>query len=79
MTLPRGTLPPDTVLQNRYRVLSQIGEGGMGAVYVATDERFGSTVALKETFFSEASLRRAFEPDARRAASSCHPASTGRS
>ena len=35
-----------TLLQNRYRVTRQIGRGGMGAVYVATDERFNSTVAV---------------------------------
>ena len=58
-------LAPGTVLQNRYRVERQIGEGGMGAVYVATDERFGSTVALKETFFSDPGLRKAFEREAR--------------
>jgi len=58
-------IAPGTVLQNRYRVERQIGEGGMGAVYVATDERFGSTVALKETFFDDPSLRKAFEREAR--------------
>ena len=37
------------ILQQRYRIEKQIGQGGMGAVYVATDERFGSIVAIKET------------------------------
>jgi hypothetical protein len=54
-----------TVLQNRYVVERPVGEGGMGAVYVATDRRFGSTVALKETFFDDPALRRAFEREAR--------------
>src|ERR1043166_10053493 len=67
-------LAPGTVLQNRYRVERQIGEGGMGAVYVATDERFGSTVALKETFFTDPSLRKAFEREARLLNHLRHPA-----
>src|ERR1044071_7951421 len=58
-------IEPGTVLQNRYAVERQIGEGGMGAVYVATDRRFGSTVALKEAFFQDAALRKAFEREAR--------------
>jgi serine/threonine protein kinase len=53
-----------TLLQNRYRVLRQIGQGGMGAVYVATDERFRSTVALKQTLFDDPTLRKAFEREA---------------
>src|SRR5215211_1856034 len=53
------------VLQQRYRIQKQIGQGGMGAVYVATDERFGSTVAIKETFFSDANYGKAFEREAR--------------
>jgi serine/threonine protein kinase len=36
----------------------------MGAVYVATDERFGSTVAVKQTFFDDPALRKAFEREA---------------
>ena len=52
-------------MQNRYAVERQIGQGGMGAVYVATDRRFGSTVALKETFFDDPNLRKAFEREAR--------------
>ncbi|HVF55528.1 MAG TPA: protein kinase [Pyrinomonadaceae bacterium] len=57
-------IEPGTLLQNRYRVTKQIGQGGMGAVYVATDERFGSTVAVKQTFFDDPALRKAFEREA---------------
>ena len=57
-------IAPNTLLQNRYLVLEQIGHGGMGAVYKATDQRFGSTVALKETFFDDPALRKAFEREA---------------
>lgn len=54
-----------TILQERYRVEKQIGQGGMGAVFIATDERFGSTVAIKETFFTDEKFRKAFEREAR--------------
>jgi serine/threonine protein kinase len=67
-------IAPNTLLQNRYLVLNQIGQGGMGAVYVATDQRFGSTVALKETFFTDAGLRKAFEREARLLNHLRHPA-----
>jgi serine/threonine protein kinase len=53
------------VLQNRYRIEKQIGQGGMGAVYVATDERFGSIVAIKETLFMDNNYRKAIEREAR--------------
>ena len=67
-------IAPGTVLQNRYAVERQIGAGGMGAVYVATDRRFGSTVALKETFFDDPNLRKAFEREARLLNRLRHPA-----
>jgi serine/threonine protein kinase len=54
-----------TILQNRYRIEKHIGQGGMGKVYVATDERFNSTVAIKETVFEDKNLRKAFEREAR--------------
>lgn len=54
-----------TLLQKRYRLQKQIGQGGMGAVYIGTDERFGSTVAIKETFFADANFSKAFEREAR--------------
>lgn len=53
------------ILQQRYRIDKQIGQGGMGAVYVATDERFGSTVAIKETLFMDDNYRKAIEREAR--------------
>ncbi|MGB8509534.1 MAG: serine/threonine-protein kinase, partial [Pyrinomonadaceae bacterium] len=67
-------IAPDTLLQNRYLVIEQIGQGGMGAVYRATDQRFGSTVALKETFFTDPNLRRAFEREAQLLNRLRHPA-----
>ena len=57
-------LAPDTLLQNRYLVVRPIGKGGMGAVYLAKDQRLRSTVALKETFFEDEHLRKAFEREA---------------
>lgn len=53
------------LLQQRYRIDKQIGQGGMGAVYIATDERFGSTVAIKETLFMDDNYRKAIEREAR--------------
>ena len=53
------------LLQDRYRIDRQIGQGGMGAVYIATDERFNSTVAIKETLCMDNNYRRAIEREAR--------------
>src|SRR5256885_15995156 len=67
-------LTPDTLLQNRYLIVRSIGQGGMGAVYLAVDQRLGNTVALKETFFSDDVMCKAFEREARLLASLRHPA-----
>jgi serine/threonine protein kinase len=37
----------------------------MGAVYQATDRKFGNAVALKETFYNDLQLRKAFSHEAR--------------
>lgn len=67
-------LIPETVLQGRYRIIRQLGQGGMGAVYEAVDQRLDSTVALKETLFADERLRKQFEREARLLARMHHPA-----
>ena len=59
------------ILQNRYRIIRQLGEGGMGAIYEAEDnQRFGKSVALKEILLNLTNknsehFRRAFEREAK--------------
>lgn len=65
---------PNTILQERYLIIRQIGQGGMGAVYMARDQRLRSVVALKESFFSDERLRRAFVREAELLANLHHPA-----
>ena len=67
-------LAPDTILQGRYRIVRQLGQGGMGAVYEAIDQRLDTTVALKETLFADERLRKQFEREARLLARLHHPA-----
>jgi serine/threonine protein kinase len=62
------------MIQNRYLVVQMIGKGGMGEVYLAVDQRLGSAVALKRTFFSDNNaLGSAFEREARILARLRHP------
>jgi len=62
-----------TLLQNRFLIEECIGKGGMGAVYIATDQKFGSRVAIKETFYEDSELAEAFAREARILNSLHHP------
>jgi serine/threonine protein kinase len=63
----------ETVLQDRYLIKKQIGEGGMGAVYLAIDQRFDNYVAIKETFYKDDEFGEAFEREAKILNGLIHP------
>ena len=67
-------------LQNRYRVVSLLGQGGMGAVYRAWDTRLNIPMALKEMIaqpgldqYALAQLRQQFQQEATVLARLDHP------
>ena len=66
-------LAHDTILQSRYRIVRQLGKGGMGVVYEAIDLRLGHTVALKQTLTEDEALWKQFEHEARLLAQLNHP------
>ena len=67
-------LAPDTLVQDRYRIVRQLGKGGMGTVYQAVDLRLGTTVALKQVVSTNKQLRKQFEREAHLLAGLNHPA-----
>jgi predicted Ser/Thr protein kinase len=70
------TLLPGTVIGS-YKVLDEIGRGGMGVVYRAEDTRLGRLVALKAlpaALAMQPELRQRLRREARAAATISHPA-----
>ena len=70
------TLVPGTVIGS-YKVLDEIGRGGMGVVYLAEDTRLGRRVALKSlpsTLAMHPDMRQRLRREARAAATISHPA-----
>lgn len=58
-------LAANSILQSRYRVIRELGHGGMGTVYEALDQRVNCIVALKETKpGNNDEARRAFQREA---------------
>ena len=67
-------LAQNTLIQNRYLIVHLIGKGGMGEVYLSVDQRLGSAVALKRTYFKgDEMLGGAFEREAKILARLRHP------
>jgi len=68
MVLERGTL-----LNNRYRIVEILGQGGMGSVYRAIDENLGVEVAVKDNLFTTDEYARQFRREAIILANLRHP------
>jgi serine/threonine protein kinase len=58
------SLSTGQILENRYQIDALLGQGGMGAVYRATDLRFNALVAIKENRLVSAESQKQFTREA---------------
>lgn len=73
---PISAIPSDSLLAGKYRIIEEIGRGGMGIVYRAEDLKLGRSVALKfmpPDWARDKTARERFILEARAAASLSHP------
>jgi serine/threonine-protein kinase len=67
------SINPGDLLNNRYRVIKQLGQGGFGAVYEVEDQNSKSRCALKENLDLWDEARRQFKREAMMLATLRHP------
>lgn len=67
------SLHEGAVLDNRYRVMHPLGEGGFGAAYLVEDQRLGRQCVAKASTTHDTAHRVQFEQEARLLATLNHP------
>jgi serine/threonine protein kinase/tetratricopeptide (TPR) repeat protein len=63
-------LEPGELLEGRFRIVREVGEGGMAIVYEAVDEKLGKRIAIK---CAKAGFRTRLTPEVRHATEISHP------
>jgi serine/threonine protein kinase len=76
LTTPLPVIPTGALIAGKYKIVEEIGRGGMGVVFKAEDIRLQRTVALKflpPNLAESAELKERFLIEARAAAALSHP------
>jgi Flp pilus assembly protein TadD len=68
--LPQHRFEPGDLLADRFRIVREVAQGGMGIVYEARDQRLGRRIALK---CAKSGFHKRLPPEVRHASEISHP------
>ena len=68
--LPQHRFAPGDLLADRFRIVREVAQGGMGIVYEARDEKLGRRIALK---CAKSGFHQRLPPEVRHASEISHP------